>query len=167
MRCNERGLGFDCLGDFREHKIQLENQLEHSTSQPKAIQRIDRNRWQSAITDFGLAKRLDHGTDLTVTGAVLGTPAYVPPEQVAGRRGEIEPAGDIYSRGAVLYEPLTGRPPYRGETAWDTVMRDSYGGADSASITQPGYSHRLGHNLSDMHREATLAAAYIGCSACQ
>ena len=75
------------------------------------------------ITDFGLAKRLDRGTDLTVTGSVLGTPAYMSPEQAAGRRGDIGVASDVYSLGAVLYELLTGRPPYHGATPFDTVLQ--------------------------------------------
>lgn len=69
---------------------------------------------QPHITDFGLAKRFLETTDLTVTGQVLGSPNYLPPEQAAGKPAG--PAGDVYSLGAILYHLLTGRPPFEGET---------------------------------------------------
>jgi tRNA A-37 threonylcarbamoyl transferase component Bud32 len=76
------------------------------------------------VTDFGLAKRLGSGdSGQTRTGAVLGTPSYMSPEQAAGRTKEIGPACDVYALGAVLYELLTGRPPFRAETPLDTVMQ--------------------------------------------
>ena len=76
------------------------------------------------ITDFGLAKRLDHGASgQTRTGAILGTPSYMSPEQAQGRTGELGPASDVYSLGAILYELVTGRPPFRAETPLDTVMQ--------------------------------------------
>jgi WD40 repeat protein len=73
------------------------------------------------ITDFGLAKRLDAGPGPTVSGNVLGTPSYMAPEQAAGRAKDVGPATDVYALGAVLYEMLTGRPPFQGERPWDTI----------------------------------------------
>ncbi len=78
------------------------------------------------ITDFGLAKRLDEtagGEGATKTGAVMGTPSYIAPEQASGKTHEIGPGVDIYALGAILYELLTGRPPFRGETPLDTVLQ--------------------------------------------
>jgi serine/threonine protein kinase len=76
------------------------------------------------VTDFGLAKRLG-GTDSgqTRTGAVLGTPSYMAPEQASGKTREIGPGCDVYALGAVLYELLTGRPPFKAETPLDTAMQ--------------------------------------------
>lgn len=71
---------------------------------------------QPRITDFGLAKRLQFDSDLTVTGQILGTPHYMPPEQAGGRRGEISTASDVYSLGAILYHLLTGRPPFMADS---------------------------------------------------
>jgi serine/threonine-protein kinase len=73
------------------------------------------------VTDFGLAKRLDQTGSLTRTGAVVGTPSYMPPEQAGGRK-DLTPAVDVYSLGAVLYELLTGRPPFRASHPLDTML---------------------------------------------
>jgi serine/threonine-protein kinase len=73
------------------------------------------------VTDFGLAKQGDAGT--TATGEVLGTPSYMAPEQAGGRAKEVSPATDVYGLGATLYELLTGRPPFRGETPLDTLAQ--------------------------------------------
>ncbi|MCX7701733.1 MAG: serine/threonine protein kinase [Gemmataceae bacterium] len=68
------------------------------------------------ITDFGLAKRLDDDFSHTQSGTLLGTPDYMAPEQAEGRIRDIGPATDIYSMGCILYEMLTGRPPFRHES---------------------------------------------------
>jgi serine/threonine protein kinase len=75
------------------------------------------------ITDFGLAKRLDDEVGGTKTGAILGTPEYMAPEQAAGRSKAIGPAADVYALGSILYELLTGRPPLRAETPLETLLR--------------------------------------------
>jgi len=77
---------------------------------------------QPKITDFGLAKRLD-GASLTQTGVVMGTPNYMAPEQVESKSKEIGPATDIYALGAILYEMLTGRPPFLGGNSLETVRQ--------------------------------------------
>ena len=76
------------------------------------------------VTDFGLAKRIgpDSGTAATVTGAVMGTPAYMPPEQARGGTKSVTTAADVYSLGATLYEALTGQPPFAGDSAGE-IMR--------------------------------------------
>jgi eukaryotic-like serine/threonine-protein kinase len=74
------------------------------------------------VTDFGLAKQVAANLELTRSGAVLGTPSYMAPEQAAGNRGQIGPASDVYSLGTVLYQMLTGRPPFQAATPVDTVL---------------------------------------------
>jgi WD40 repeat protein/serine/threonine protein kinase len=73
------------------------------------------------ITDFGLAKQIDSVGDRTRSGAIMGTPSYMAPEQAGGKSKEIGPATDVYALGVILYEMLTGRPPFRAETALDTI----------------------------------------------
>jgi WD40 repeat protein len=74
------------------------------------------------VTDFGLAKKLDEAGQ-TATGSVMGTPSYMAPEQAGGKSGEIGPAADVYALGAILYECLTGRPPFKAATAMDTLLQ--------------------------------------------
>src|SRR5262249_19128079 len=73
------------------------------------------------ITDFGLAKRLETDSSQTRSGALVGTPSYMAPEQARGNVREVGPLADVYALGAFLYESLTGRPPFLGSTALDTM----------------------------------------------
>ena len=77
---------------------------------------------QPHVTDFGLAKRIVGDANLTASGAILGTPMYMAPEQAAGTRGELSPATDVYSLGSMLYQMLTGRPPFQAATPVDTIL---------------------------------------------
>jgi hypothetical protein len=74
------------------------------------------------VSDFGLAKQLEADGSVTHTGAILGTPCYMSPEQAAGSRGDVGPASDVWSLGAILYQMLTGRPPFQANTPMDTLL---------------------------------------------
>lgn len=80
---------------------------------------------QPFVTDFGLAKQLQEDPGLTQSGAIVGTPSYMAPEQAAGRPHALTTAADVYSLGAILYELLTGRPPFRAETPLETLRQAS------------------------------------------
>src|SRR5262245_57717323 len=75
------------------------------------------------ISDFGLAKLLDEEHVRTQSGSILGTPAYMAPEQAVGRGMAVGPRTDVYALGAILYECLTGRPPFVGATSWDVIVQ--------------------------------------------
>jgi hypothetical protein len=78
---------------------------------------------QPRITDFGLAKRLEEDSSLTLSGQALGSPGYMPPEQASGRRGDAGIHSDVYSMGAVLYHLLTGRAPFWGGSVQETLSQ--------------------------------------------
>jgi tRNA A-37 threonylcarbamoyl transferase component Bud32 len=78
---------------------------------------------QARVTDFGLAKRVECDQDLTESHQILGTAPYMSPEQVTGSRDGVGPKSDIYSIGALFYELLTRRPPFRGRTVIDTLVQ--------------------------------------------
>jgi WD40 repeat protein/tRNA A-37 threonylcarbamoyl transferase component Bud32 len=122
----------------REHPLPAETAARHVKTASEAIHYAHRQGFlhrdlkpsnilidesnQPRITDFGLAKRMDSDSRLTITGAVLGTPSYMPPEQAAGKSDQVGPASEVYSLGAILYELLTGRPPFQAATPLDTVL---------------------------------------------
>jgi WD40 repeat protein len=75
------------------------------------------------ITDFGLARRFDTADGPTLSGAIVGTPSFMAPEQAAGLTRQVGPPADIYALGAILYNLLTGRPPFLAETSWETIRQ--------------------------------------------
>ncbi|HVV71101.1 MAG TPA: protein kinase, partial [Verrucomicrobiae bacterium] len=78
---------------------------------------------QPRITDFGLAKRFNSDSELTLTGQTLGSPAFISPEQALGLGSEVGPRSDVYSLGAILYHLVTGRPPFQGETLHQILVQ--------------------------------------------
>ena len=95
------------------------------------------------LTDFGLAKLMERQDDETRGGALLGTPAYMAPEQAAGRMRDVGVATDVYGLGVLLYEVLTGRAPFRGESDPDTLRRVCIDEPLLPSVLRPGLSRDL------------------------
>ncbi len=75
------------------------------------------------VTDFGLAKQLDSKMERTRPGAIVGTPSYMAPEQAVGNSGDVGPPADIYALGVILYECLTGHPPFKAAVAVETIRQ--------------------------------------------
>ena len=95
------------------------------------------------VTDFGLAKRVAGDSNLTATGQVLGTPSYMSPEQAAGKTALVGPLSDVYSVGAILYELLTGKPPFRAATPVDTLIQVLDNQPVSPRLLNPQVPHDL------------------------
>ncbi len=89
------------------------------------------------VSDFGLAKRLDDPAGPTQTGSIIGTPSYMAPEQASGRGHPVGPAVDVYALGTILYEMLTGRPPFRGASALETLEQVRSQDPVSPRVLQP------------------------------
>src|SRR5262249_44298744 len=87
------------------------------------LSKYDPKSYEPKITDFGLAKELDAEVIHTQSGMVMGTPSYMSPEQAQGKTHELGPATDVYAIGAILYQALTGRPPFLAATSYDTLKQ--------------------------------------------
>ena len=97
---------------------------------------IDAND-QPKVTDFGLAKRLEKDTELTLSGQVLGSPNYMPPEQASAHRGLVGKRSDVYSLGAILYHLLTGRAPFVAPTVAETLQQVQNAEPVSPTVLNP------------------------------
>ena len=95
------------------------------------------------MTDFGLAKRLDGDSSLTLTGQVLGSPNYMPPEQAGAKRGKVGRPSDVYSLGAILYILLTARPPFQAESLEHVITQVLNAEPVSPRLLNPGVPRDL------------------------
>jgi len=95
------------------------------------------------ITDFGLAKRVVEDSELTATGAIIGTASYMSPEQASGKVKQVNESSDIYSLGAILYATLTGKPPFTGCTAAETLTRVVNGEVTPPRVENPQIPEEL------------------------
>ncbi len=118
-----------------------ERRLLHRDLKPSNILLDDQGA--PHITDFGLAKRSDDESDLTLTGEILGSPNYMAPEQADPRLGSASPASDVYSIGAILYHLLTGRPPFMADSIAQTLRLLAEGRPVSPRLLRRGLSRDL------------------------
>ncbi len=100
-------------------------------------------RGEPLVSDFGLAKWLDTTSHLTQTLTIFGTPGYIAPEQVNGSAGKLGPTSDVYSLGAILFDLLTGRPPFLGEHALKVIQQASEKPAPKLRTLVPGLDRDL------------------------
>jgi tetratricopeptide (TPR) repeat protein len=107
--------------DLKPANILLGRKVPASRIVPGKSSEATLETFEPKISDFGLAKSLDGESNHTHTGVVLGTPSYMSPEQAEGRVKDVGPAVDVYALAAILYELLTGRPPFKGATFRDTI----------------------------------------------
>ena len=135
MKLVEGGNLADCLDDFQDNPraaaalmVEVAEAVQHAHMRGilhrdlKPANILVDAEGRPHVTDFGLARRVEDDAGMTLSGAILGTPSYMAPEQAAGRRrGSITTATDIYGLGAVLYALLANRPPFPGESVVDTL----------------------------------------------
>ncbi len=124
---------------------------------------IDEND-QVRITDFGLAKSIDSDSGLTASGAALGTPSYMSPEQAAGKVDEQHHATDVYSLGAVLYTIATGKPPFKGASVVQTIMNVIHRPAPMARTMNPAIPEDL-ETIIDVCLQKAPERRYVSANA--
>ncbi len=110
---------------------------------------------QPHVVDFGLARQLEGDSELTVTGQVLGSPQYLPPEQAAGQRGRVSRRTDVYALGATLYHLLTGRPPFQAESLAQTLHLVLHAEPVAPRLLNPSVPARPGNDLPEVPGEGT------------
>ena len=109
------------------------------------------------LTDFGLARLVEAESTVTRTKEVMGTPSYMAPEQAVGNNAAVCSATDVYGLGAVLYQLLTGHPPFAGGTTYETIkLVLEYRTAATALVKSENRSRPL-HNLPQISRERSKA----------